>query len=53
MLNNPPASPLYKDADILPLMLTLPVNCEPGVDASTLNPKFGETDAVTLPLEIF
>ena len=39
-------------SDILPLTITLPVNCEPNKEDSTLNPKLGATDAVTLPLAI-
>ena len=49
-------SPSKKNALTLPLTLTLPVNWEPIPDpvagVSTLNPKFGDTDAVTLPLDI-
>ena len=33
-------------------MSTLPVNSEPFSADSTLNPKLGDTDAVTLPLAI-
>ena len=34
---------------VIPLMLILPVNCEPLNADSTLNPNSGETDAVTEP----
>ena len=49
ILNNPLPSPLNNDADNEPDILTLPVNCEPLADDCTLNPKFGEVDAVTEP----
>ena len=49
-LNNPAPSPTNNDADMLPLIVTLPVNSEPLSADSTLNPKSGDTDAVTLPL---
>ena len=51
-MNNPAPSPINKDADILPLISTLPVNSEPLSADSTLNPYRGSTDAVTLPLAI-
>ena len=38
ILNNPPPSPLNKDADNEPVILTLPVNCEPLSIDCTLNP---------------
>ena len=54
ILDNPSPLPLkYPLPDgiiIFPFTLTEPVNCEPLNVDSTLNPKFGETDAVTLPL---
>jgi len=49
MLNKPPPFPSNKDADILPLIFTLPVNSEPLSADFTTNPKFGDTDAVTEP----
>ena len=52
ILNNPLPSPLNKDADMEPLISTEPVNSEPLFADSTLNPKLGETDAVTEPDEI-
>ena len=51
-MNSPLPSPLNKDADILPLISTLPVNSEPLIADSTLNPNCGVTEAVTLPLLI-
>ena len=53
---NPSPLPLkYPLPDIIftcPNTLTEPVNCEPLSIDSTLNPKFGDTDAVTDPLWI-
>ena len=49
ILNSPPPSPINKDADILPLILTEPVNSEPLCGDNTTNPKLGDTDAVTEP----
>ena len=52
MLNNALPSPLNRDADIEPLMLTEPVNCEPLAADITLNLCPSATDAVAEPLAI-
>ena len=50
-LNKPLPSPRYSDADIEPLISTLPVNSEPLTTDSTLNPKSGDTEAVIEPVD--
>ena len=58
ILNNPAPLPVNIEADTLFLTTKLvsistePVNSDPLIGDSTLNPKLGETDAVTLPLPI-
>ena len=53
--NKPAPLPLKNEPlpkNILPLTSIEPVNSEPLCADSTLNPNWGETEAVTLPLEI-
>ena len=52
ILNNWEPSPIKKDADTLPLTTTFPINLEPLSIEVTTNPVLGETEAVTLPLDI-
>ena len=51
-MNNPLPSPSNNEAEIEPVMLTEPVNCEPRSADVTTKPKSGEVDADTLPLAI-